>query len=306
MVKENIMLDPRLASLFNLKQSDLITPSSHSGFIRGLFKYPGSKYDSLPELMSLLPYRGAFVDVFGGSGCVILSRNTEKLMVFNDVYHAVVDFYRAVRDKPQELVDRLLFMLHSREEWENCKRTWQSPDLSDVEKAARWYYLVQYSFIGKQTSFGRITGKSDTRILSRVAGTLISKLPLIEEIHRHLINVQIEQLDFRVCIEDFDSENSVIYCDPPYYKVDDSSYTNKLSAKDHKDLLDMAMKVKGFIAISGYANSLYDSYNWTARHSWTRNDRCLPQAVSGNNSKRKEDMGVRMSREEILWIKDNT
>lgn len=294
-------LDPRLASLFGLKQSDLIKPINRS---RGLFKYPGGKYDSLQNLMPLLPYRQSFIDVFGGSGCVLLSRDQERLMVYNDIHSAIVDFYRVVRDKPDELADRLVLYLHSREEWEHCKKTWYDPNLSDVERAARWYYMTQYSFLGKQQSFGRVTGNSENKILARVAGTLTSKLPQFLEIHRRLIHVQIENLDFRVCLDDYDSKGAVFYCDPPYYLVDGSSYDHKMSRDDHIALLETIMEMKGFVALSGYDNSLYNEYKWENKAQWSRRERADAQAISALNGKTAEITGHRGSREETLWIHD--
>jgi len=298
-------LDPRLASLFGLKQSDLLKPSN---FHRGLFKYPGSKFDSLPNLMPCLPYRGSFIDVFGGSGCVILSRDQEKLMVYNDLNHAVVDFYRVVREKPEKLMELLYLYLHSREEWEHCCRTWYDTTLSDIERAARWYYMTQYSFIGKQESFGRVTGKSKSKhpILARVAGTLATKLSLFLEIHERLLNVQIENLDFRVCLSDYDQKGAVFYCDPPYYLVDGSSYEDKMTRNDHLALLETIMDMEGYVVLSGYDNTLYNEYEWTKKIAWNRRDRCDAQAISALNSRSEgsETLGRRGTRVETLWIHD--
>lgn len=267
--------------------------------LRAPMKYPGSKYDSLPELLSHLPLRKRYVDVFGGSGSVLLNRPPCLFEIFNDRYAGVTCFYRVIRTQLDELINRLTLLVHSREEFEWCLKTWDDPNISDLERAARWYYMVQSSFLGKGHSWARIT--SD---IAPIAGVIARKLDLFPLIHKRFLNVQIENIDFRECIADYDADSAVVYCDPPYYGEDDTSYINKMSEDDHIALLELAQKGKGFFAISGYANPLYDSYKWTHRYTWARRDRANAQAVSKYNH--RTEIGSRDWKEEVLWVKDNT
>jgi DNA adenine methylase len=261
-------------------------------------KYPGSKTDSIPDLLPLLPYRDSYIEVFGGSGVVLLNRLPQKLEVFNDRFAGVTCFYRVLRDQFDDLVKRLTLLVHSREEWEWCLATWQDDTLSDLERAARWYYLVQSSFLGKGHSWARVTSSP-----SAVAGTIGNKLEHFPAIHARLKGVQIENLDFHDCICDYDMSGAVIYCDPPYLDVDDTSYACKMAEQDHIDLLELIMKGKGFFALSGYANELYDSYSWTKRVTWERRDRANAQAISVHNH--RATVGEREMKTEVLWIKDH-
>lgn len=267
--------------------------------IRSIMKYPGSKTDSIPELLPRLPYRGAFIEPFGGSGIVLLSRNPSRLDVFNDRYAGVTCFYRAIRDHCDELVKRLSLIIHSREEWEWCLATWEDPNLGDVERAARWYYMTQTSFLAKGHSWARITKPT-----SPIAGVIGRKLDHFEYIHARLQNVQIENLDYRECIKDYDNPDTVFYCDPPYLNIDNTSYAIKMSQVDHMELLELIQRAKGYFALSGYANPLYDSHEWTKRITWARRDRANAQAVSKHNH--RSEVGKRELKEEVLWIKDNT
>lgn len=263
---------------------------------RSPMKYPGSKYDVLAEILPRLPYRGAYIEIFGGSGVVLFNRKSSKLEVYNDRYGGVCAFYRAVRDSCKELCDRLELTCHSKEEWEWCTRTWNDDQLDDVERAARWYYSLQYSFLGQRRSFARITSPT-----SGVAGTLNRKLPGFWNIHQRLRNVQIENLDWEKCMDDYDHPDAVFYLDPPYLNADTSSYDLTMSKADHKRMLDKIMDMQGYVMLSGYPNDLYDGYDWTEVISFPRRDRANSQAVGGNN---RSGPGERRILTEVLWIKE--
>lgn len=265
--------------------------------IRAPMKYPGGKFDCLDALLPHLPYRGAFVDVFGGSGTVIFNRMSSPLDVYNDRYGGICAFYRALRNDPKKLVDRLELICHSREEWEWCKATWADADLSDVERAARWYYMVQNSFVGLGRAWARITKPT-----SPVAGVIQKKLPHFWLIHQRLMRVQIENLDWVDVMNDYDRPDTVFYLDPPYMHADQSGYEHKFTDEDHKRMCDKIMCTKGFVALSGYPNELYDRYEWTNRIEFNRRDRANAQVANEHNG--REDIGDRKMMTEVLWIRD--
>jgi len=254
------------------------------GFLKPPMKYPGSKNASLPELLGHLPYMTSFVDVFGGSASVLLGRRPHGLEVYNDRFSGVVDFYRAVRDHLDLLVDRLEIITSSREEWERCKATWDQPNPETpeglVERAARWYYTVQNGFGGIDRGWARSVNNR-----SRCAGIIASKLSMFRTIHERFRNVQIENLDWHLCMMDYDSDGTVFYLDPPYYQQENHHYKHIV---DHKSLLDTIFKVKGFVALSGYPTPLYEEFPWTARYEWQR-----PNVLQ-----------YKGTRTEVLWVKE--
>lgn len=261
---------------------DLSTQGARS--LKPPMKYPGNKYDSLPNIVGRLPYMDVFVDVFGGSASVLLARKPHGLEVYNDRFSGVVDFYRCVRDHLDELVERLEVICHSREEWEWCKEHWAEPDPHTVkgriERAARWYYLVSYSFGGVERGWARVV-----RNRARVAGVIGNKLKMFETIHQRLKTVQIENQDWFDAMMDYDSDGTVFYLDPPYFEQDNTHYKYIV---DHKNMLERIFKTKGFVALSGYPTPLYDEYPWTDRIEWQR----------------RSSMQTRKMITEVLWIKE--
>jgi len=262
--------------------------------------------DCMGWLQSILPHRKIFVDVFGGSASVLLNRPISKLEVYNDLNSDVVNFYRVLRHNPKELIQRLEFTIHSREEWDFCKKTLtMTPDetLDDpIERAARWYYLIQYSFLGGGRHFARIVTVS-----SAVAGTLNTKLPRFWAIHNRIQRVQFENCHWEEILFDFDSKDTVFYLDPPYYGVDQSAYKCKMRSElEHRQLLKSIYDLKGFVALSGYENNLYAEYNdmWTNIYYFNRKDRASPRGEYSHIREGKQ--GARQVKREVLWVLDRS
>jgi len=268
---------------------------SHRKAIRAPLNYPGSKAKSLKHILPVLPYRGAYIEPFGGSAAVLLARQPEKLEVYNDRYGGICCFYRVIRDRCDEFMARLDLTIHSREEFEWSKASWQ--DCADeVERAARWYYSMYYSFSGKGEFFGR-----NIKPQNPYAGKLRNRIPELPIIHERLRQVQIENLDWRDILKDYDQPNAVFYLDPPYYEARDPRYRSTMSNSDHRELLDRIFELSGFVALSGYTNELYDSYTWDDRVTWSHRDVMSAMAFTEENNRQKT---TRAMVEEVLWVKE--
>lgn len=273
-------------------------PVTREGYIRAPFSYPGNKRESLEQLLPLLPKTDIWVDCFGGSGVVTLNRRPSKLEVFNDRWSGVVAFYRCIRDakKLDQLIERLRLCVHSREEFAWCKQTWENCE-DDVERAACWYYLIQCSFACRGKFFGRILGPA-----TPIARKISDNLPLFHEIHLRFRDVQVENLDFRECFKDYDSRQTCFYLDPPYYE--NNIYAINFTKQDHLEMLDKIFQLKGFVALSGYANDLYPKFPWDAVHTWPRKDKMATMATKTETSAVAGFDIEREEKTEMLWLKE--
>lgn len=294
--KESNTATALLDSLLNLGNS------RNRDVVRAPFMWPGSKSRSAQKVISLLPSNcSTYVEPFGGSGAVLLARQAAGLEVYNDRYGGVVALYRCLHDpiKAQALTERLRLSIHAREEWLHCKDTWVT-ETDDVERAAKWYYMIMYSFTAQGRSFGRATKASGFGLPKVFA----DHLDRFAEVHERIKNVQIENQDWSDCMFDYDSPGTVFYCDPPYLDTDTSVYKLKFSRADHIRLLDQIMQTQGFVALSGYPNPLYDSYDWDSVHEWEILSTMDANAFNeGNNRSEQTSKGSRKVIEK-LWIKE--
>lgn len=265
------------------------------GFVRPPINYMGSKFDSLNRLLPLLPVKNTWVDVFGGSGVVTLNRPPSRLDVYNDRWGGLTAIYKCVADtnKLDELITRLSLAPHSREFFIWCKETVDNPD-DDVTRAFKAYYLIQMSFAGRAEYFGRVVKGT-----SNIHKKLSKSLKGFYTIHDRFKQVQIENLDWKVCVKDFDGYDTVHYMDPPYF----GSSVYRFSI-DHHDLCQTIFGLKGFVALSGYDNPIYNSYQWDHVYHWPVSTDVATMATTEGATMENATVLNRNAREEFLWIKE--
>lgn len=269
---------------------------------RAPFGYVGGKSRSIPNLMPLLPYRDKWVDVFGGSGIVTLNRKRSKILdVYNDRASGVVAFYRCLVDKVKKdaLLERMEYIIHAREEFVFCKATWQDVT-DDVERAARWFVMISQSFIAKGDKWARSTNTPPPFRHNKDFNSIFTA------IHYRMRECQIENLDYYLCMTDYDSHNTVFYCDPPYYGADQGAYECRFTQLEHKRLLELIHnRINGFVAVSSYHNDLYHSYKWDAIHEWPALVTANAKVGNEGNARDPDYDGNTLSTE-VLFIKEAT
>lgn len=269
--------------------------------IRAPFGIPGTKTRSIEKLNTILPVRKKWIDVFTGSGVVTFNRPRCQLEVMNDRYSGITEFYRCLKDdtKWKKMHAWLQFSIHGRDEFYHCRNTWCT-ETDEIIRAAKWFYMLRTSVIGKGDCFARQTD-------SKPQFPVESSLKLFEPIHHILRSIIVENLDFETCINDFDSSEAVIYCDPPYIGTDPSVYEHKWTRDHLSRLLRCGANSSGYFALSGYHDEQIDNESfWTNRYSWTVPANAEIKAfLSENNKSDKANVQEVDNITEYLWVKAN-
>ena len=210
-----------------------------------------------------------FIDVFGGSGTVTMSRPIQPgcMEVYNDFNSNLTNLFCCVKNRPLALLAELGFLpLNTRddfnvlykflskgeitddylqEEMELTEILLKPPEAEairtllleraprgDVRRAADFFKLVRYSFSGSSKSFG---GKPcDIRRFFH----------LIWECSRRLANVIVENKDFEDVIRQYDRGDAWIYCDPPYFEAE--CYEVAFPKENHQRLHDTLLNSQGY------------------------------------------------------------
>ena len=229
-------------------------------------------------------YYERYIEVFGGGGWVLFHKPPgNDFEVYNDFNGLLTNLYRCVREKPEELIEALYFVLNSREDFDRVKDALAiDSSESDVIKASYFYQLIRYSYASGLTSFGS------------QPHDMWSNFPLIEQAHRRLSKVVIENKDFENLIGQYDRPVSFFYLDPPYYETEKyykNIGENGFQEKDHIRLRDKLMSIEGKVLLSyndcDFIRDLYNAPNIQIE-SFTRI----------NNIKQRYDNGAQFS--EIL------
>jgi len=110
--------------------------------------------------------------------------------------------------------------------------------LTDIQKAARSFFIIKTTFGGKggasHPDFGYgTTGKARYR---RTAFAAVNRC------HKRLAGVFIENLDYPDCIARYDRPHTFLFCDPPYLGT--GGYKASFHKADHASLADLLGKIK--------------------------------------------------------------
>jgi DNA adenine methylase len=249
--------------------------------------YLGSKWTLAPWVLAHMPPHEAYVEPFGGGASVLLRKDPSPLEIYNDLDSSVVNFWRVLRQSPDELVRLLRATPWSREEYVSA---WgDDAGLSDVERARRLYVRTWMCFnastdgpkgwrAAKRPKSGSVVAWGDEGRLLAVA------------VRWRM--VQIEHDDALKVIRRFDTPEALFYCDPPYVHSTRSSHTgyrHELTDERHLELLDLLNSVKGKVLLSGYPSDFY------SRHLPAKRWKCVTRTARTRDTK--------TSRIEALWVR---
>lgn len=80
------------------------------------FGWYGGKFSHLKWLLPLLPKTNHYCEPFAGSGSVLLNRDPSPVETYNDIDGELVNFFRVLRERGDELIRAVTLTPFSREE----------------------------------------------------------------------------------------------------------------------------------------------------------------------------------------------
>lgn len=294
------MTDPYdLDAIFSEIDSNL-TEKEDVKILHAPFGYPGGKSRSVHQILEMLPYDRAYIEPFGGSGAVLLSRKPSRIDVYNDRFGGVVDFYRCLQnfDLMNQLAEKCKITINAKEFFHEARDTWNSHE-SIVDRAYWWLYVMQMSFASQGRNWGRIT-----QTIGSLAGKIYNIPPDFLALHERLKRVQIENADWQQIVDDYDAPDAVFYMDPPYFNTS-QKYKHRFTPTRARELGERIFKMRAFVALSGYEDPIYDNLDWDDKITWesfvsTQGLTC----TESNRQAGKEGLIERAWAKEVLWIKE--
>lgn len=209
--------------------------------ILSLISRQGGKSRLYKKLIPLIPEHLYYAEVFGGAGWLLLNKDESVIEIFNDIEGNIVNLFRVVRDFPGEFCNRLNYDVVSRKTFDDYKKL--PFDLLDpIDRAVKWYYVYYNSFNADRMSFLKRNVKTNPN-------RFISRLPdLTKAFADRMINVVIENLDFRDFFKKYNGKEFFYYLDPPYYDM--HGYEIEFNEQDHQDLANILTQTKGQFLLS--------------------------------------------------------
>jgi hypothetical protein len=84
-----------------------------------ILHYPGSKWSMAEWIISHMPPHQTYLEPFFGSGAVFFTKAPSPLETINDIDGDVVNLFRVIRDRPDDLARLVYWTPYSRQEYIN-------------------------------------------------------------------------------------------------------------------------------------------------------------------------------------------
>lgn len=257
----------------------------------------GGKGAIAPHLVPHFAPARVYAEPFFGGGSVFyrVPPGTYEREVVNDLDSSIVAFFRALRDRPNDLLRVCELTPYAREEFIACIPKSDDP----LEEARRVWVRARQGFSGHAESVGD-WGRSDGAKWRPDAAA--SKLRSLQTYASRIARVEIDSIDAAEFIDKRGNERTFIYADPPYVQATrfrdcgGSSgrgwYGHEMADADHRrvaDALRRASERGTKVAVSGYPSALYDELF----KGWRTIEVDVPLAASKHGGAR---------RTEVLWM----
>ena len=213
---------------------------------KSVFPYPGGKSYLAPWIIEHFPEHKCYVEVFGGSGAVLVNKDESHTEVYNDIDGDLVHFFTVLRDQEEELVEWLDLTPYAREQHEEWAKEFYNGERPEdpIERAGKFFYLRYSQYASKyrtKSGFASAHQRNKARKLRNATEKL-------HDFADRFKDVQIENLDYQDLFERYDSDHTFFYADPPYLDEGDDLYRH--GEFDHSRFIDVLEETEGKWAVS--------------------------------------------------------
>ncbi|RKO76176.1 DNA adenine methylase [Pectobacterium parmentieri] len=202
----------------------------------------GGKRRLAKHILPLFPAHTCYVEPFCGAAALYFLKHPSKAEVINDINGELVNLYRVVKHHLEEFVRQFKWALVSRQIYKWLQAV-PEETLTDIQRAARFYYLQKQAFGGKveERTFGTATTSPPRFNLLRIEEELSMA-------HLRLSRTVIEHLGWAECIQRYDRPHTLFYCDPPYWGTE--GYGVEFGLENYVQMAQLARDIKGKMIIS--------------------------------------------------------
>lgn len=246
--------------------------------MRSIIKYYGGKHYIAKYLLEIIPKHNLYIEPFFGGGNMFFSKPPSKMEIINDLSDNIFSLYKIIADenKYKQLQHRLELTPYHAKFRDDYKQ--KLNEKLTIEDRAFYYLYVN------RTSFNGVGGFSCTKLVRnnmiRSVSDYLSLIPHLEEIHNRLRNAVVENKDALELIQKYDDNDVFFYLDPPYVQStrrSNQKYMIEMSDEDHERMINLILKSKAKIMLSGYDNEIY---NKLVENEWNRLELESPNSCS--------------------------
>ncbi|WP_079495788.1 DNA adenine methylase [Maledivibacter halophilus] len=219
----------------------------------------GGKSRLRKKIISMLPEHKCYAAPFFGVGWVFFGKQQSKVEVINDIDGELMNLFKMIKYHAEE-IDRVMFYeVSSRDRFNQYKRA-DIENLTEIQRAVRYIYIISQSFASKGGCYGYGT---NTRPSPQIYNT-----EFLVDLKKRLRNTYIENLDYKVIFKKYDREWTFFFCDPPYLDTDikfSSGCKINFDKEEHIKLSNILKNIKGKFLLTindhPFIRELYEGFN---------------------------------------------
>ena len=202
----------------------------------------GGKRRLADRLLPMFPQHECYVEVFcGGAALYFLRQIPAPVEVINDINGDLVNLYRVVQHHMEEFVRQFKWAISSRQLFKWQQET-KPETLTDIQRAARFYYLQHHAFGGKVNGQNYGTATTAPMInLCRIEESLSAA-------HLRLNGTNVENLSWQECMRRYDRGHTFFYLDPPYWQTE--GYGVPFGFEQYVQMAETMRNCKGKVMVS--------------------------------------------------------
>ncbi len=202
----------------------------------------GGKRRLAKHIIPLFPEHTCYVEPFCGAAALFFLKVPSKVEVLNDINGDLINLYRVIKHHLEEFARQFKWSLTSRQIFDWLRIT-PPETLTDIQRAARFFYLQKLSFGAKieNRTFGTATTSPLRLNLLRLEEDL-------SQAHIRLVRATIEQQYWEECIKRYDRPHTLFYCDPPYWGTE--GYGVDFGLEQYDRLASLAKSIHGQMIVS--------------------------------------------------------
>ncbi|MEQ9725184.1 DNA adenine methylase [Pseudomonas sp. WHRI 8822A] len=207
-----------------------------------IIPWMGGKRRLADRLIPLFPPHECYVEVFAGGAALFFMRpQPAPVEVLNDINGDLVSLYRVVQNHLEEFVRQFKWALTSRQlfEWHKVSRP---ETLTDIQRAARFFYLQHNAFGGK------VSGQTFGTATTAPAFNMMRIEENLSAAWQRLAGTYVENLGWLECAERYDRAHTFHYMDPPYWKTE--GYGVGFPFEEYERMADFMRRCKGRVMVS--------------------------------------------------------
>lgn len=242
--------------------------------------YYGGKQTLLPHILPRIPVHDLYTEAFAGGLAVFFAKPPSKVEVVNDTNAELINFYRVLKTRYNELKLRVDATLHSRLTHEYATFVYNHAEIfNEIERAWAVWCLTKQSFASRLDAVWGYDFKKGTKpiAISNAKGNFTN------ELSARLEFVQIECDDALNVLKRYDSPDTFHFIDSPYIGSDMGHYAG-YTEHDFESLLELCSQLEGKFMLTMFPHSILASH--IAKNNWNVYE--IERTISAAKTKRRK------------------